>query len=184
MRLFHTKNRGEIFGEDIILDYSDLQSCKSLQSFTCGNDSIDNIIKEKLIDDTMTKSFAVSDKESTDIIAVYSLSCSGFIVQSYQKVFIYPAVEIQYFAIHEKYQDIQYCPDTSYGCLSNILFDRIIAEIYDFTDKYCGADKIILYSVPTAHDFYIKSGFQDFEEYMLKSQDRFLDGCIPMFFNM
>lgn len=184
MRLFHTKNKAEVYGENIRLDYIDLKDCVQLDTFVCGNEVIDDIIKTELVNDTMTKAFAVIDKEHNEAVAVYSLSCSGFIIQFSQKVCIYPAVEIKYFAMNEKYQDIQYCEDKSLGCLSNAIFDQIIADIYEFTDKYCGADKIILYAVPSAYDFYKRIGFEDFKDFMLQSQDRFLDGCIPMFFDM
>ena len=90
----------------------------------------------------------------------------------------------KYFVTNDWYQDIQYCEDKSFGCLSNVIFDKVIADIYEFTENYCGADKIILYSVPSAYEFYNRAGFCDFEEYMLQSDDKFLDGCIPMYFIM
>ena len=53
-----------------------------------------------------------------------------------------------------------------------------------FTDTYCGANKIILYSVPDAVKFYERSGFKPFENYMLQSNERYLEGCIPMYFDL
>lgn len=184
MRLFHTKDKADIYGEEIPLEYVSLEECEQLDLFNCGNETIDEIIKHELVSDTMTKSFAVLNRNDNDAVAVYSLSCSGFVIRYDQKIFIYPAVEIKYFAVNEKYQDIQYCDDKEQGCLSNAIFDRIIADIYSFTENYCGADKIILYAVPSAYDFYKRIGFEDFKDFMQQSQDRFLDGCIPMFFNM
>ena len=184
MRLFLTESKAELYGNQIDLEYLYLSECDNINEFTCGNEVINDIIKNKLVEDTSTTSFAVINKNNHDIIAIYALSCSGFVVQSANKFHIYPSVEIKYFVINDQYQDIQYCEDRSFGCLSNIIFDKVIADIYEFTENYCGADKIILYSVPSAYEFYNRAGFCDFEEYMLQSDDKFLDGCIPMYFIM
>ena len=62
------------------------------------------------------------------------------------------------FAIDENYQHMQYSEDIEDGSFSDILFSDVIGFIYDFTENYCGADKIILYSVPDAKSFYIRNG--------------------------
>ena len=35
----------------------------------------------------------------------------------------------------------------------------MISKIYEFTEEICGADKVILYAVPKARNFYEKNGF-------------------------
>lgn len=88
------------------------------------------------------------------------------------------------FAVDEAYQHIPYSDDPEDGTLSDIIFNFAISKIYDFTEKYCGADKVILYAVPKAVNFYRKNFFSEFETFMLKSESRFLDGCIPMYMNL
>ena len=39
----------------------------------------------------------------------------------------------------------------------------------------------MLYAAPNAVPFYSKCGFVDFEKDMLQNQDRFPDGCTPMY---
>ncbi len=68
--------------------------------------------------------------------------------------------------------------------LSDYIFSNVIAKIYDFIEKTCGADKIILYSIPQAENFYIKNGFFRFQNFMLQSELMFLDCCIPMYMDL
>ena len=74
--------------------------------------------------------------------------------------------------------------DADEGNLSDMLFSDIISYIYDFTDNQCGADKIILYSVPNAKNFYQRNGFCEFQEFMKPSTSWFTDGCIPMYMDL
>lgn len=160
-----------------------------LNDFSCGNVEIDNKLRESL-EDSQIVSFLVFDGDPDDtsnnakLVGVYSLSCSGFIYRFNEKMYIYPAVEIKYFAIDKRYQDRPFSDDPDDGCISNMILYKVIAQVFDFTENYCGADKIILYSTPNAVEFYKKAGFEDFKEYMLKSSDRFLNGCTPMYLNL
>ena len=61
---------------------------------------------------------------------------------------------------------------------------KMISKIYEFTEEICGADKVILYAVPKAKNFYEKNGFTVFPPFMLQSESRFLEGCIPMYLDL
>ncbi len=157
-----------------------------LNDFTCGDSDFDENIKERLLEDSQITSYLVvnSDQGHKETIAVYSICCSGFIIQSSEKNYIYPAVEIKYFAVSEEYQDLPFSNKAEDGCVSSVIFDQVIYRINEFTDNVCGADKIILYAVPRAVEFYQKSGFESFEEFMLQSDHRYLEGCVPMFMDL
>lgn len=88
------------------------------------------------------------------------------------------------FAIDEKYQHMNYSENIEDGNFSDMLFSEVIGNIYNFTDNYCGADKVILYSVPDAESFYTRNGFKRFERFMLQSTSIFVDGCIPMYLSL
>lgn len=155
-----------------------------VKDFDCGNEVINEYLKSKSHCDPQTVTYIVIDNDNGSVICYYSLSCSGFVIESNHKFTIYPAVEIKMFAIDENYQHMPYSEDIEDGSFSDILFSDVIGFIYDFTENYCGADKIILYSVPDAKSFYIRNGFTEFMEYMLKSESWFLDGCVPMYLDL
>lgn len=161
-----------------------------LSNFHSGNDSIDSYFKGKCeaITDTSAKSFVVTNDNTQNgmpsVIGVYSLCCSGYVIDSHNYFYIHPAVEIKYFAINEYYQDIQYSENTEEGCLSSNILATIIGRIISFTDSYCGANKVILYSVPEVEFFYQRMGFHLFANYMLKNNERYLEGCIPMYLDL
>ena len=96
-----------------------------LSNFHSGNDSIDSYFKGKCeaITDTSAKSFVVTNDNTQNgmpsVIGVYSLCCSGYVIDSHNYFYIHPAVEIKYFAINEYYQDIQYSENAEDGCLSS-----------------------------------------------------------------
>lgn len=75
-----------------------------------------------------------------------------------------------------KYHKMLYKKDNNEK-FSEILFSKIIKDVYNITENYCGASHIILYSVHCAIKFYKDIGFEDFEEYMISSDDKYLEGC-------
>ncbi|SCH77105.1 Uncharacterised protein [uncultured Ruminococcus sp.] len=174
------------------ISFSEIHEGKKLilSNFHSGNDSIDSYFKGKCeaITDTSAKSFVVTNDNTQNgmpsVIGVYSLCCSGYVIDSHNYFYIHPAVEIKYFAINEYYQDIQYSENTEEGCLSSNILATIIGRIISFTDSYCGANKVILYSVPEAEFFYQRMGFHLFANYMLKNNERYLEGCIPMYLDL
>lgn len=47
-----------------------------------------------------------------------------------------------------------------------------------------GAEKVVLYAVPTAINFYKRCRFKEFEDSMFGDEGTFLDGCVPMYFDL
>ena len=155
-----------------------------IQSFNCGNEVMNEYLKYQAEDDAQAVTFILIDQTARAIIGYYSLSCSGFIVESMGHFTIYPAVEIKLFAIDEHYQHLPYSVEKEDGTFSDYIFRFVISKIYEFTEEICGADKVILYAVPKAKNFYEKNGFTVFPPFMLQSESRFLEGCIPMYLDL
>lgn len=149
-----------------------------LNSFDCGNDVINDYFKHKAIDDDDVTTFGFLNDQN--IVSLVSLCCTGIMLESGNKIQIIPAVEIKMFATSENYQHGLHPSGDDYKW-SEYCLDKTIAFIINFTENYCGASKIVLYSVPNAVNFYIRSGFKKFEKFMRPSEKRFLDGCVPMY---
>ena len=53
-----------------------------IQSFNCGNEVMNEYLKHQAEDDAQAVTFILIDQTARAIIGYYSLSCSGFIVES------------------------------------------------------------------------------------------------------
>jgi hypothetical protein len=173
-----------LYGEDIELDIVKLniEYLSLIQNFKCGNDEIDKFLKQKAIEEneigkSITRLIFNKDKE---LIAYYSINCSALIVENYNHRYFSPAIELKMFALNNKYKHIQYSEDDEDYLLSDSLLCIVIKEIINITENICGANNIILYSVPYAINFYERNGFEPFKEYMISSDDMYLNGCLPM----
>lgn len=105
----------DIKGEDIKFSYVklDVNNYKYLQSFSCGNDSMDEDLhnKNNTLYNAQTTTFFAINQSNNDVICVYSLSCSGYVYTMHDKFYVYPAVEIKCFAVNTKYQDLKFSDD-------------------------------------------------------------------------
>jgi hypothetical protein len=178
-----------MYGEEINLSNRIRMTAelKSLaQDFDCGNEVMNRYLKEQSFDDSKATTFIIKDNDTDAVICYYSLSCSGLVVNTNNgnKFNIYPSVEIKMFAVDEKYQHIPQSAEPDSCSLSDMLLYEVIAHINDFTENECGADKIILYSVPKAESFYSRNMFCRFEDYMKPASDWFTSECIPMFMTL
>lgn len=186
-----------VLGKDIYYNIYNLEKedLKYVRKFKCGNKQIDKFFRDDALNDTRTVTKVVwrrnenddidtkLDKDNSDIIAMYSLSCSGMFHDINDKKYLIPAIEIRYFAMNEKYQNLSYSDDTEEGVFSDYILLKIIAQIREITEAELGADKIILFSVPDATRFYERNLFERIE---YKNIDllRYLKGSVPMVFNL
>lgn len=86
------------------------------------------------------------------------------------------------FAVDDNYKHVLFSPNDKFT-LSDCIFSNIIPKIYNFTEEICRANKIILYAVPQAEN-YIRNRFTRFENFMLQSESKFLDGYIIMYIDL
>lgn len=175
------------FGRDISISGPiklDIHNADKISTFDCGNAEINKYVKYIAKKDTRAVSFFRKDIETNNVIQFYTVSCSGIMMKYDNKIVVIPAVEIEYFAIDDKYKHLKYSIDDDCS-FSNTLLDGLIGDISYFTENYCGADKIVLYSVPKAVNFYKRSGFKIFDKDIMEpSKHPFLEGCIPMYFDL
>ena len=67
---------------------------------------------------------------------------------------------------------------------SDYCWNYLLARINEITEQYCGAEHVVLYSVPEAVSFYKRNYFQSFTDLMEMPSNSFVDGCVPMFLNL
>lgn len=68
--------------------------------------------------------------------------------------------------------------------LAQFILGHIINEISKISQNIIGSSKIILYSVPNAVNFYKKLFFNEFGNMWQGDEAPYLDGCVPLFFNL
>ena len=154
-----------------------------LDAFSCGNSGLDDTFRTSCADDETAVTKIVINNDNNDVICVYSLNCASMILENYGKHYPAPSVEIKYFAVNSKYQDLK-AIDEDDGCLSNVIFYDVMRHIFDFTDDICGANFVLLYSTPEGESFYRKCGFIDFPLEVWRNDSRYLDGCVPLYFRL
>lgn len=179
------------YGKDIKFGIYNLTNShkRQIKNFDCGTESINSFLKEKAYEEmesgsSVTKVVIIEDDESEDngkIIAYYSLSASSIVIESYSQKYFFPAAELRMFAVLDKLHGLDFTENNDDGTFSEYLFSLIIYDIYNLSENTIGIQNIVLYSVPEAVNFYRdKIGFEDFTELMVKNNERYLQGCIPM----
>lgn len=150
-----------------------------LVKFHCGNEEIDSYFQNKALNDDDAVTYCFLDDNLSTIIALSSLSCNGIIVKSKKSLYTYPAVEIKMFAVNDCFKH-KSCPIYEGLNWSDYCFDTTISIITQFTEKYCGASRVFLYSVPQAVHFYKRQHMQEFTDLMCRDDRAYLKGCTPM----
>lgn len=178
-----------VYGKDITykVDIISNKYLSLIKNFSCDNKEIDNYLQNKAMQDNefgngVTKLFL--NESETEVIAYYTLNCCSMVIEQYHKNYFAPAVEIKMFAVNKKYQKLSYSEKKEDGVFSDFILCKIISEINNFTEYQCGANRIVLYAVKNALEFYGDIGFEDFTDIMKKDNDLYLDECTPMFLNL
>ena len=152
--------------------------------FTCGQEAIDSYFKEKLFEDKDAVPYCFwTEADKQDLVGIASLSCAGIVVRSGKHFNITPAIEVKIFAVNEKYQHQLYQDDDT-GNLhwSDYCLYYLLEKIYEISGDMCGANHVVLYSVPEAVTFYERNKFRHFVGDMAMPSNHFIEGCVPMFF--
>lgn len=156
---------------------------KLIEEFSCGNTELDKkLFNIKNFNEKLTTIGLVEYYNNTEHLVGYctylasGISCAN----EYDKV-TYPAAEIKYFAIDEKYQHIYY--DKEYK-FSDFLLDNIIRNLYAISEEIISFDYILLYSVPIAVSFYKRANFHEFTEFMKRDSYSYIENCTPMYYKL
>lgn len=154
-----------------------------LTTFSCGNEVIDEHFRAKAFDEINSITYLFIDKARNCAAAAATLCCSSIPITDGRKYIDgIPAVEITAFAVDERYQGMVISREPTKEYFSDFVLSTIIRRIYEFTEQYCGAEYVILYSTPRGHSLYERNLFCDYDHdiFMVK-QKRYLEGCIPMY---
>lgn len=87
-------------------------------------------------------------------------------------------------AQNKSQQFIAHSNNKQHYYISDEIFANVVKKISDIAATIVGANKIVLYAVPSALGFYERNGFSSFLEYMEPDHTAYLDGCIPMYLDI
>lgn len=161
-----------------------LNKSHEIEQFKCDLDSLDYYIRNDAVKDTedgvAISKVIIGNKGS--IIGYYTLVSSAIIEDSHRNIIYSPAIELKMFAINEEFKGKKY-PDIRFANMnySDIVLWKVIEDIENIRKNHVGVKYAVLYSVKHAVALYENNGFERFEEYMAKSQDNFINGCVPMY---
>jgi len=162
-----------------------------LSGFECEYPAIRDFAREKSINSEKDVTYIFIDNENKSVIGFCSICCTGIsysvseISGEEKKEFdsSFPAIEIDFFAVDEKYRSIPFDKDSGrYETLSKYLFLYMIKFIENIALSVVGATHICLYAVPKAKSFYTRCDFVDFLDFMNRDEKSFVKDCIPMFY--
>ncbi len=183
------------YGEEISYNFKLLrvEDRADLQLFTCGNQRLDNHIRNDVIGkneivDEDGLYFICRDIETNDIIAVFSLASSGIIYKVDNYTHLLPAIKVDVLAVDEKYQKMHFDkfseetenPDDHYF-FSDDIMGTIIRHCRNVSEKDVLAGYIVLYADKKAYRYYERNGFQNYSEFMLKENNQEINQNIPMY---
>lgn len=162
-----------------ILDRRTQKYCKE---FDCENDYLNKFVQDTAVDDVDSTTFIYVNNKTKKAVCAYSLACSGIVANISNKLYIYPAVEIKVFALDKEYQHKKFSESRKTGTYGDVFLAYVISSIGEFTENYCGASRIVLYSVPEYVNFYKRNFFRCFEDFMSPDESIENQDCVPMFY--
>lgn len=170
------------YGKEIqyVIDQLSPDDEKLLGDFYCGNEEINTFIKATRKEKTNHVTYLYKNIESGEVIGFASISCSGIRREIGKYSETIPAIEICYFAVVNELHKLVYDESDKHFYLSDAMLIDLIARCRIITERYVGADYLILYSVPDAVHFYRRNLFSDFGEFMVSDNRVYLEGCTPM----
>ena len=159
----------------------------ALKRFVCEEGAIADFIHNESLDSERDITYLFIDKENGNVICYCSICCNGITVLMDSGTGEYntniPAIEIDFFAIDERYRGIKFDAESGrYDTLSRVFFFYMIEKIKEISGSVVGAEAVCLYAVPQAVSFYKRCGFSEFEQFMVQDTKPFIEGCIPMFY--
>lgn len=164
-----------------------------VSEFECGNDTLSYFLHKQSFSSKRNVTYIFIDKLKNKIVCFCSICCNGILtlksVSDVKEIKIIreniPSIEIDYFAVDENYKNLVYDENsTRTETLSKGMFLYLIEYIKNIADEKIGAEKICLYSVPEAKTFYKRCGFEDFSSFMVEENKPYLNGCIPLYYNL
>lgn len=155
---------------------------KMLNGFTCGYPFIDQYLQEEASKDYERVTYVYLDVDEYTPVACLTIECSAIFFQRHgknDKSDFLSAIEIDYFALSDKYQHLRMTKHSKYT-LGDYIFTDVLLLLKQISKTTIGAAKVVLYSVKDAVSFYLRNGFNFFDEEMTADSWEFVEGCEPM----
>jgi len=155
------------------------------ENFYCKNRVIDYYFREVAPYDETAVTYLFIDVDEDAPIACVTLACSAIFTTDTAEQFstIQSAMEILYFAVDENYKHIPYIKGSPLT-LSHYILSYMLEQMREYSHTIIGASKVVLYSVPEAVNFYDRCDFKEFGDTMYGDKGTFVDGCVPMYFDL
>ena len=173
--------KNDTYGKNLEIEFQKLNKTNNyvLSDFKCEYANIQKYFREDAVNDKSATTYIfVNVKENPEIVTAMTINCSIIDLSDNE---ILPAIEISYFATSDRYRKMSFTENRENGTLSFNIMLFCINYIKDMICSQCAADVIVLYSVPTAVDFYKRAGFFEFENFMARKDNPYLEGCLPMY---
>lgn len=151
-----------------------------IESFDCGDEGLNNYIKEQAIKDQEnrlnTTSLVLSQySKRVSLLGYYTLKNSAITYKASGKPVWFPAIELSFLAINRKYQH------AGYG--SKVL-QKIIYRAINYGKDFSACTGIVLSALETSVNFYINNGFIDCTEIFEMTYDDCRKTTTSMFINL
>ncbi|MCR5218146.1 hypothetical protein [Treponema sp.] len=186
------------YGEEVLykirlLKFSDK---KNIQDFSCGNECIDNYVKNEIFSDSELNTedglhFIVYIKKTKKIIGFFSLAASGIIHKVDNYVKILPAIKIDIFAIDVNFQKMHFDKDSkaesnpdNHFYFSDKIMGEVIKRCQSISEKHLKARFIVLYADKKALRFYKRNKFANLEKFMEPEKNQEVKNLTPMYMEL
>lgn len=183
------------YGEEISYNFDLLEAGDygSLQLFKCGNEQLDNHIRNDVIENGMIVDedglyFKFTDTVTDEIIAIVSIATSGIIHEVGSFVKVLSAVKLDVIAMDEQFQKMHYNAEleqeNNHYYFSDEILGHIICHCKEMVDKYAMAKYIVVYADKDAYRYYERNNFMDFGKFMKKEHTMEVMKNIPMYLEL
>lgn len=155
------------------------------ESFSSGNDFLDNFIKSsEALDDGLGKTFVWINEKRTELIGYYNMGV-GYIdmYNGDDKYKIGGSIHLNFFALNQKYRGI-IIGHTANGQdirISDQLFGNFMDKVYEIRREYLGFSFVTLAATEEGYSLYKRNYFEDLDEdlhFSFKDDEK---GCKPMY---
>ena len=189
------KDRSYKYGEqiDYAIDLLTYEDKEKLKNFKCGKAPLDRYITQDIFTNGVLHCedglhYKVFDKDTDEIIGFVSLAASGLFYEVDNYSHMLPAVKIDVFAIDKKYQKLHIDEDSEksddHFYFSDAVMNDFIGKIIRLSEEQLLVQYIILYADVDAHRFYIRNGYNDFNQFMRPEKNMEIEQNIPMFYRL
>ena len=174
--------------DDLVMSpYNKKEYYGQIATFHCGNEVIDQCLKESNAHNVTTVLF-LNAANNDELVGYCSYCCSSISLKeeeesedSYDEC--YPAIEIKLFGIAKKYQNVPIQGDVSGIPVAAYILDFCVSTLFvEIINESIYANYIVLHALNEAIAFYEKNNFAIMESDKATTLiGRFSSGCVPMF---